>query len=64
MLILQSVYLYGLNDRVSDEYVAEKESGVVGNKFLLLRCLFKRPNYNYAKIELDRSFINLEIKFC
>ena len=36
MLTLQTVYHYGLNDRMGDEYLAEKGSRVVGNKFLQL----------------------------
>ena len=57
MFILQTVYPYGLNDRVGDEYMEEKENRVVGNKFLPLRCLHKRPNYNYFKMKLDNSFL-------
>ena len=34
MLTLQTVYPYGLNDRVRDIYMSEKDSRVVGNKFL------------------------------
>ena len=41
MITLQTVYPYGLNDTVSDEYMAEKESRVVGNKFVPLHCLYK-----------------------
>ena len=47
MLTLQTVYPYGLNDRVGDEYMAEKDNRVVGNKFLPLHRLYKRPEYNY-----------------
>ena len=43
MLTLQTVYLYGLNDRVGDKYMAEKDSGVVGNKSLQLHHQYKRP---------------------
>ena len=43
MLTLQTVYPYGLNDRVGDE---KKGSRVVGNKFLPLHRLYKRPDYN------------------
>ena len=57
MLTLQTVYYYGLNDRVGDEYMAEKKSRVVGNKFLLFHCLYKRPGYHYSKIKLDDSFL-------
>ena len=39
MLTLQTVYPYGLNDRVGDEYMAEKDSRVAGNKFLPLHRL-------------------------
>ena len=46
MLTLQTVYPYGLNDRVGDEYMKEKDSRLVGNKFLPLHCLYKRPVYN------------------
>ena len=56
MLTLQNVYPYGLNDRVGDEYITEKDSTVVGNKFLPLLSLYKRPEYNYSKTELDNSF--------
>ena len=48
MLTLQTVYSYGLNDRVSNEYMAEKDSRVVGNKILPLHRLYKRPEYNYS----------------
>ena len=36
MLTLQNVYPYGLNDRVGDKYMAEKEIRVVGNKFFTI----------------------------
>ena len=55
MLTLQTVYPYGLNDRVVDEYMEEKERRVVGNKFLPLHWLYKCPDYNYSKIKLDNS---------
>ena len=45
------------NDRVGDEYMEEKENRIVGNKFLPLRCLRKRRNYNYSKMKLDNSFL-------
>ena len=35
MLTLQTVFPYGLNDRVGDEYMKEKESRVVGKNFYL-----------------------------
>ena len=57
MLNLQTVYPYGLNDRVGDEYMAEKDSRVVGNKFLPLHRLYKRPEYKYSKNKLDNSFL-------
>ena len=50
MLTLQTVYPYGLNDRAGDEYMAEKESRVVGSKFLPLHHQYKHPDYNYSKI--------------
>ena len=50
------VYPYGLNDRVGDEYMAEKDR-VVGNKFLALHCLYKCPDYNYSKNKLDNYFL-------
>ena len=53
MLTLQTVYRNGLNDRVGDEYMAEKESRVVVNTFLPLHRLYKRLDYNYSKIKLD-----------
>ena len=46
MVTLQTVYLDGLNERVGDEHMAEKESRVVGNRFLPLHRLYKRPDYN------------------
>ena len=57
MLSLQTVYIYGLNDRVGDEYMEEKDSRVVGNKFLPLHRLYKAPQYNYSKNKLDNSFL-------
>ena len=57
MLTLQTVYPYGLNDRLGDEYMAEKDGRVVGNKFLPLHRLYKRPEYNYSKNKLDNSFL-------
>ena len=59
MSTLQTVYPYGLNDRVGDEYMTEKDSKVVGNKFLPLHRLYKRPEYNYSKNKLDYSFLKL-----
>ena len=46
MLTLQTVYSYGLNDRGGDKYMVKKENRVVGNKFLPLHRLCKRPDYN------------------
>ena len=43
LITLQTVYPYGLNDKVGDEYKA-------GN-------LYKRPKYSYSKIKLDNSFL-------
>ena len=57
MLTLHTVYPYGLDDRVGDKYMAEKEIRVVGNKFLTLHHLYKLPDYNYSKIKLDNSFL-------
>ena len=57
MLTLQAVYPYGLNYRVGDEYMTEKDNRVVGNKFLPLHRLYKRLEYNYSKIKLDNSFL-------
>ena len=37
--------------------MAENDSRVVGNKFLPLHQLYKRPDYNYSKIKLDNSFL-------
>ena len=50
MLILE-------NDRADDEYIAEKDGRVVGNKFLPLHRLYKCPEYNYSKNKLDNSFL-------
>ena len=52
MLTFQTVDPYGLNNRVGDEYMVEKDSRVVGNKFLSLHRLYKRSEYNYSKINL------------
>ena len=57
MLTLQTVYTYGLNDRVGDEYMTEKDSRVVGNRFLPLHRLYKCPKYNYSQIKVDNSFL-------
>ena len=46
MLTLQTIYPCGLNDRVGDEYMAEKESRVVGSKYLPLHRLYKHRDYN------------------
>ena len=45
MLTLQTVYPYGLNDRVGDKYIAEKDSRVVGSKFLPLHYNLKDAGY-------------------
>ena len=52
MLTLQTVYPYGLNDRVCDEYMTAKERAV-GSKFLPLQT----SNYNYFKTKLDNFFL-------
>ena len=58
MFILQTVYPYALNDRVGDEYMVEKGSRVVGNKFIPLHGLYKRTECNnYSKMKLDNSFL-------
>ena len=57
MLTLQTVIPYGLGGRVGDECMAEKDSGVVGNGFLPLHCLYRRPEYDCSKNELDTSFL-------
>ena len=57
MLTLQNDYPHCLNDRVGDEYMTEKDSRVIGNKFLPLHCLYKCPEYNYSKIKLDNSIL-------
>ena len=57
MLTLQTVHPYGLNDRVGDEYMPEKESRVAGNEFLPLHRVCKRPDYNYSKVKLDNSLL-------
>ena len=36
MLKLQTVYPYGLNDRVGDKYMTQRESRVVDNMFYVL----------------------------
>ena len=40
------VYPYGLNERVGDADIAEKDSRVVANKFLPLHRLYKCPEYS------------------
>ena len=57
MLTLQTVIPYGLGGRVGDECLAEKDSGVVGNGFLPLHHLYRRPEYDCSKNELDTSFL-------
>ena len=37
--------------------MTENDSRVVGNKFLLLRHSYKRPDYNYSRIKLDNSYL-------
>ena len=44
MLTLQTIY----------PYMAEKESRIVGNKFLRLPRLYKRPDYNCSKGSLKK----------
>ena len=56
-ITLQTFYPCGLNDRVGDKYIVEKESKIIGNKFLPLHGLYKRPIYNYSKIKLDNFFL-------
>ena len=50
MLTLQTVYPYGLNDRIGNEYMAEKDSRVLGNRFSPLPHLYKSPEYKYSTI--------------
>ena len=57
MLTLQTVYPYGLNDRVGDECIAKKQSRVISYKLLPLHHLYKRPYCNYSKIKLNNSFL-------
>ena len=52
MLTLQTVYPYGLNDRVGDKYMAEKDSGAVANKSLQLHRQYKRPGIITRKSNL------------
>ena len=49
------VYPDGLNDRVGDEYMTQKDR-VVGNKFLPLHRVYKCPEYI---ITLKRNLIIL-----
>ena len=37
--------------------MVEKENRVVGNKFLPLHRLCKRPDYDYSKVNLGNSFL-------
>ena len=57
MLALQTVYLYGLNDRIVDEYIAEKKNRVLGNKVSPFCRVYKLPDYINSKIKLDNSFL-------
>ena len=57
MLTLQTVFPYGLNDRVGDEYMTEKDSRVVGNKFLPLKRSHDRPPCNANKNKHENSFL-------
>ena len=52
MLTLQTVCPYGLNDRLNDAYMAEKEIRVLYNF-----KVYKRPDYSNSKIKLDNSFL-------
>ena len=52
MLTLQTVYPYGLNDRVGDEYMAEKDSRVVGNKFLYKFLLLIASSIRTSRVQL------------
>ena len=40
----------------------EKESRVVGSKFLPLHCLYSGPDYNYSKIKLNIFFHKILLK--
>ena len=55
MLTLQSVYRYGPNEKIGDEYSEENESRVVGNKFLLLHDL-QTSRLNNSKLKLNNCF--------
>ena len=59
MLTLQTVCLCRLNDRVDAEYMVERDSRVVKNKFLPLHHIYTNVQsiYNYSKFELDNSFL-------
>ena len=57
MLKLQTVYPFGLNDRIGDEYMTEKECKVVSKKFLPLHRAHNRPPYNVNRTKLDNSFL-------
>ena len=66
MLTLQTVYPYGLNDRVGDEHMVEKESRLVGNNFLPLHRLYKSPDYNLKDLKINLKdagyFIRVSIR--
>ena len=49
MLILQTVYPSGLNNRLGDECMEEKDSGAVGIKFVPLHRLYKCPEVTLCK---------------
>ena len=57
MLKLQTVYPYGLNDRVGDKYMTQRESRVVDNMFLPLHRLYKCLDCNYYNVKLSNSLL-------
>ena len=57
MLTFQTVYPDDLNNSLGDKYMAETKCRVVGNNFLPLHRLYKRPDYNCSNINLDNSFL-------
>ena len=49
MLTLRTVYPYGLNDRVGDEYMTNREPRIMGIKFPSLKRSINHPIRNHAK---------------
>ena len=56
MLKLRTVFPYGLNDRVGDEYMTEKDSSLIASKFPTLKRIHNRHRVR-TKIHTSSDFI-------